>query len=438
MTTLHDRLADLADDAPPGGPAPDLWDRGMRYHRQRRAGTAVIAAAAVVLLAVVAGAAWQRSAPVPAPARGPVGLPDRMWSPSPWLSSTSTPGQLVALTRADRGSWTGTDPGVVGVSATSGEYAFVELPGVDLASGDVELAPDGRHLAYWLTGPTTDTPNSLSGPITGVAVYDTVTGEVAKHWIATAHGLMPDFLTWADADTVVYSAGEILGGDDDPDMDQASSSFGTVTSWDLGGAPAPVAGVERGASLEGAGHGRVLLEEGDGHDDLLIDVDGQAQVRHLDIPSYLGSFGSLRPVALAAGGEPFALVPGDSNPGSVSAGAATDLRDVPGTERTFGVLDWVGSDEIVTLARLGRQAVSSRVAVYRVDVSTGRSRVLVRFPDDSLGGEWQFATDLLDAPSVDAPAPPSPLDPRVTAGLAVAVCLAAVAAIFWWRRRVRA
>jgi hypothetical protein len=33
---------------------------------------------------------------------------------------------------------------------------------------------------------------------------------------------MPDFLTWADAGTVVFSAGQIRGGDDDSGMDQSS------------------------------------------------------------------------------------------------------------------------------------------------------------------------------------------------------------------------
>ena len=37
MTTLHDRLADLArDQAPTAPPAPELWVRGRRYHRRRR------------------------------------------------------------------------------------------------------------------------------------------------------------------------------------------------------------------------------------------------------------------------------------------------------------------------------------------------------------------------------------------------------------------
>ena len=38
MSTLHDRLADLAGEAPHPSADPDLWDRGRRYGRRRRVG----------------------------------------------------------------------------------------------------------------------------------------------------------------------------------------------------------------------------------------------------------------------------------------------------------------------------------------------------------------------------------------------------------------
>ena len=53
MDTLHDRLADLAEDAPTGGaPAAELWARGKRAHRLRVAG---LAAALLVVGAVGTG-----------------------------------------------------------------------------------------------------------------------------------------------------------------------------------------------------------------------------------------------------------------------------------------------------------------------------------------------------------------------------------------------
>lgn len=39
MTSLHDRLADLAEDAPVGAPTPDLWTAGVRRGRKVRAAT---------------------------------------------------------------------------------------------------------------------------------------------------------------------------------------------------------------------------------------------------------------------------------------------------------------------------------------------------------------------------------------------------------------
>ncbi|GAA4720219.1 hypothetical protein [Nocardioides conyzicola] len=440
MTTLHDRLTDLAEEAPAGGPVPDLWERGRRVHLVRRAGTLGIVAAAVLLLAVIVGVDWQRSAPEPTPARGTVGLPDRVWAPSPWLPSTDRPGQLVALSSADKGTWTGAHSAVVGISASSGEYAFVDLPGAELENGGAELAPDGQHIAYWLRGTTTGTPLSESGPITGVAVYDLRTGDVAQHWITTPHGLSPEFLTWADTSTVVFSAGQIRGGDDASGMDQSSASFGPVAAWSVGGEPRPVAGVEPGFHLEGAGHGRILVgtfsdRPSRGH--LMVDVADPTGARFIEVPDSSGAIGSLHYVSPDASGRRIALVPGNSNPHQVYAGVAGDLTKVPRSGQTFGVVDWIDPDTIVTLRRV-KGPFDGKSALYRVSISTGTARELVRFPVDTYGGSWQFATDLLDAPSVEAVEPPSPVDPRATATLSVLVCLAAAIALVLWRRRVRA
>ena len=53
MDTLHDRLAELAQDAPRGGvPAAELWARGRRAHRVR---VAAVAATVLVVSALGTG-----------------------------------------------------------------------------------------------------------------------------------------------------------------------------------------------------------------------------------------------------------------------------------------------------------------------------------------------------------------------------------------------
>jgi hypothetical protein len=429
MTALHDRLADLAEDAPPGGPMLDLWDRGRRLHRRRLAGTAAIVATAVVVLAVIATVDWQRSAPVPAPAGGPVGLPDQLWSPSPWLPSNDRPGRLVAVAAAERGSWTGGRRALVGVSATTGEYAFLDLPDdAGVEDGHSQLAPDGRHVAYWLTGDTTGAPAGEEDPIAGVAVYDLETGRVTRHWISTAHGLMPDELAWADADTVVFQAGQRI--------DENSGWTGRMSSWRLGEEPQPIAGLAQGASLLGAAYGRILVDdwsESGEEQHLLVKVESPADRRDVDLPSVGARTGSLHFVALGESGRRMALIRGSSSPEAVYAGPLDRLAEVPRTSRTLGVVDWVDSDTIVTLQQ-GTSPDWERTSLRRVEVSTGASRELVVLSN----GLWQVATDLLDAPSVDAERPPAPMDPRVVLGLALATVLAAGGGLVVWRRRVRA
>src|SRR4051794_28700803 len=118
MTTLHDRLADLAEDAPSGGPAPELWDRGRRYQRRRRTGGGVIAVVVALALAALGGLDWWRARPEPMPASGTPALPTKIWMPGKWLPGTDDAGplgQLAAVQVATRGTWTGDTDGVAGV-----------------------------------------------------------------------------------------------------------------------------------------------------------------------------------------------------------------------------------------------------------------------------------------------------------------------------------
>ena len=48
MTTLEDRLAALADDAPLAEASPGLWERGLRLHRGVGADVAIVGAVIVL------------------------------------------------------------------------------------------------------------------------------------------------------------------------------------------------------------------------------------------------------------------------------------------------------------------------------------------------------------------------------------------------------
>lgn len=183
-TSLHDRLADLAGDAPSGAPGPDLWDRGVRRHR-RRAVTVAAATAigAVAVVAVFLGAVGTlRPSTDQQPAQVPVEelhLPRAAFPPSPWADGTDetgAPGPLAYVSIAER--WrsqglTGKQQGMqpFGVSAVDGSAVFLDLPGNgfgDLCCGGVVVSPDGTKVGYVRGG--------YQDGIAGFAVYDAVTG----------------------------------------------------------------------------------------------------------------------------------------------------------------------------------------------------------------------------------------------------------------------
>ena len=439
MSTLHDRLADLAQDAPPALPDPGLWDVARGYHRRRRLGTAVVAGATVLALALIGGLGWVRAddgIEPAAPGARPA-LPDTIWEPSRWLPGTDDEGplgQLAALLPAERGGWTGAEEAVVGVSAATGEYRFLDLP--DDARRDHALSPDGVHVAYWVTGATEGTPQTAGGqylPATGVAVHDTVTGATVRHDVSTEHGLAPDELIWSDSDTLVLSYGQEYVGDDAPARKQGGStpSDGLMT-WEPDVEEEPtLTNVEAGAVETSNGRGALLVQLDDGM--VRWDVETGAVTR-LPLPGRLMA----EVAALDRTGQRAAYPRGNPSPNGISVvrlvgpQETAESSPVPGAD-TFAVLAWLDAQHVLA----ERYAPDElHTDLQRVDVTTGESETVVDLPGPG-NFRGELAVGLLDEPFASHPAPPRPLDPRLLVGLSAGLVLIVGVALRRWRSRVR-
>jgi hypothetical protein len=159
MDALHDRLAELADDAPTGGaPAAELWTRGKRAHRLR---VAALAATLLVAGAVGTGIGVRlsdghgtRFDPAPAKTIGfalPIAYPVEASLPD----LGDTPGPLAAVWAAPR---PGAGLDVVGLVAKTGRFGTLPIDVYVWSDpdprtpqtfyGEVALSSDGRRIAY--------------------------------------------------------------------------------------------------------------------------------------------------------------------------------------------------------------------------------------------------------------------------------------------------
>ena len=221
MDTLHDRLAELAEDAPTGGvPAAELWARGKRAHRLR---VGALAAALVVVGAVGTGigarladdgAARSDIAPagtfeVALPIEYPVGqaLPDLGDKPGRLAAIWLVPGDGGALE-------------AVGLVAKTGEFGTlpIDVSTSYLAHGSYfALSPDGRRIAYHT-------------PAEELAVRDLVSGErYAPAFVFEIRDPADAGYTWVDATHLV---GHLA---DSNEVLESSEADGWV--WQPGTAP---------------------------------------------------------------------------------------------------------------------------------------------------------------------------------------------------------
>jgi hypothetical protein len=349
-------------------------------------------------------------------------IPDRLFNPSPWLPATSAPGRLVALLSSTRDHFPfGSDRNaLVGVAAGSQTYRFLDLPGQSPDASDAYLSPDGRHVAYWVSGAPTGSANLGARSLSGFAVLDLTSSVVERHVVPSVHGLAPQSLAWVDPDTVVL-----------------------VTDHLTSREPSSYAGRTK-AYVFTVGHdGRSVLRHGDALDIPVASTGGYAAMagsRRLrpydartDAPSPeitlsapLKSVGYDARLGLVAGTRGYvdASVPASGRlmVGHVRKGRV-HLHVVPGGRRYDQALTWVDRRHVATL-RQTRQGM-----VYDlVDVRTGSRRQLTSKPWYA----FEVARDALrHARTVPGIAPPRPWNPRWIAlgGLLAVACLGAVAVL---------
>lgn len=224
MDTLHDQLAQLADEAPTGGaPAAELWARGKRAHRVRSA-----AVATVVLVVGVIGTGIgarlsdddsTRSDPA-TPGTLRVALPIEYPAGKKLSDLGDSPGPLAAVWLVPGSG--GRAPEAVGLTAETGTFGtlpidvwsemYFEDPDAYFA-----LAPDGRRIAYHT-------------PAEELVVRDLVSGESYSPAFE-AFRPRPGY-TWVDATHLV---GHVAPDDDPASSHQGNEADGWV--WEPGTAP---------------------------------------------------------------------------------------------------------------------------------------------------------------------------------------------------------
>jgi hypothetical protein len=428
MPTLQERFADLADDAPvgpatTGSGAAGIWAEGRRRHRSRRIGTAVVGAVTLAVLAAVASLAVHRaSSPGYADSDSTPALPSVVHHPSPWLSGWGDrpPGRLSMLIPGKRGGWPHYHWGMVGVSATTGAYHYLEIPGCLDVDG---LSPDGLHVSCF-AGKEIDGRQV----ITGVAIYNTATGHVDR-WVSPRGRLALNTVTWSGNDAVVFRADD------------------TSYRWQFGrSAPKPiptrltlrvgVAGPSGTAGLYLSGpDGFFYLPPGRSAKPTRIVLGRDARTT---TPAAVSPSGQ-RIVLAGTGLTDRALEVGEVRPGH-----PVRVHPVPADLRVPQVVGWADEHHVLVVAQVsggGTDTVDDPHARYdldSVDVDSGQVVRVARMSDEQTSWGAIFATSLLGSPTRDFPAPPDPINQRLEAGLVVGVLLLGGVALVLWRRRVRA
>ncbi len=443
MTTdLRGELARIADEAATGPVPGDLWSRGVRRQRRARVATA-LGTAAVVVLVVAAGAAGrdllERPTAQPAGGTDSVAIPTRLVTPSRWLDGTTSrpPGPVAVLAGAERADgWWSTTDGVVAVSAHTGAYRFLDLPDAFtdgaadfLPDAGPALSPDGTRVAYWTRHPR------QSGWIGGVAVYDTVTGEVLRHGLPSDLGLAPELLAWGGGGELVVGYGVVTDRLDDglswtsraPFVWRPATDDVVELSSDVGSADAVSPTADGFALLRSR---RLELRSSTSAEaDRVVRVAGRHDAAESTVDPTASTLVML-PLGSKDGGAVRRLLVGTVGEQRVA------LEPHPVDVEVLGLLGWHDPTHVVVRGVVpGTQRRGA--GAYAVDVRTGVARLLVREQRDSYAQFPVYAGDLWSRPTVDRPEPVGH-DPRLPAAAGALLVAAVVGVLATVRRRRRA
>jgi hypothetical protein len=448
MNDLGAALRELVDGQQPVGgyDAGELWRQGRRRVRRHRAIGAGIVAAVALAIGVTGALVPQPTVVMPAGQPHRDAVPRSIYVPSKWLAGTDDRGplgRLAALGGAPRAGQKNGSPGIFGISARTGEYRFLDLP--DRADRtDVKLSPDGRHVAYWLTGKTAGTPYSVGDGdvVTGIARYDTVTGRLTRYDVPSKHGLSTGGLAWMDDSTIALEYGFL-------ETAHTSSGF-AGREWKAGTA-APVLGIQRldfssltpnpdGSYFEHKDASTFVQVER--RSDTLMGGRGIAVLTLPEMSKQPYTDATTEYTQLSQSGRLVAVVL--RNATTFSEPLVTGTVDDTGKVQELVLVDklqdvqvlgWQDDHTVLVLGHL----IGKPTALMSVDLRGRHARQVGVAEPSSTDPGLQVTRELVGTPLARGLRPPDPMDPRIRRGAILGGGLVLVGAgLLLMRRRHRA
>ena len=306
------------------------------------------------------------------------------------------------------------------MSATTGVYRFLDLPGIgDTSPGDtVALSPNGRYVAYSVSTPppVTGTPGPAS-----IRFWDAETGQVTQVAIDSDRGSSQTGLSWSpDSNLLAFGVGRYTkpsGGGASWATVVVDVDGGEIT-LDKAGGPTDLTGWT--ADSHRAVWGRRLrsIDVTTGRDSALL---------RSPLPINVKSWASSPDGRLWVAGfdaKRVELV-------NVDTGGVRPLRVPPGTSFDKTSVFWINNDEVAVATTSGPDS-RLQFGVWSVNIHSNGMSELVRSHAGADCDISSFATDLLTEPTRQATKPDWGKDPRVWfSWIVVAIFGLAVGLVLW-------